>query len=174
MANVIPSPTASESTDVEPATIESIYISPGHSYWTRRGEPKLQHAAVPVDQVECVAGRGIVGDRYFDKRPGHKGQLTLIDADVLRRLRERFPGDHWDAGTLRRNVVVRGLDLASLLHREFTIQGVTLYGSQECKPCRWMDQQIGDGAKDLMSEPFTGGLRTRIVTGGTLTLGATL
>ena len=51
--------------------IEQIFISPGHNFVGRHGLPPLDSPLEEVAQVECVAGRGLYGDRYFDYRENY-------------------------------------------------------------------------------------------------------
>jgi MOSC domain-containing protein YiiM len=66
-------------------------------------------------------------------------------------------------------VIVKGLDLNSLIGKEFSINGVRLSGSEECKPCYWMDEAVGKGIEDFLKG--RGGLRCRILSNGSLSLG---
>jgi len=70
---------------------------------------------------------------------------------------------------LRRNVIVSGVDLLSLIGCEFEIQGVKFRGTQHCAPCEWMDVAVAPGAKEFLKE--NGGLRAKILTDGELHLG---
>ena len=38
---------------------------------------------IEVPVIECVAGRGIRGDRYFDFKDDYKGQITFFSLDVF-------------------------------------------------------------------------------------------
>src|SRR5258705_527013 len=38
---------------------------------------------IEVRAIECVAGRGIRGDRYFDFKDDYKGQITFFSLDVF-------------------------------------------------------------------------------------------
>jgi MOSC domain-containing protein YiiM len=58
------------------------------------------------------------------------------------------------------------LELNDLIGREFEIQGVHLFGTEECRPCYRMDQAFTPGAEAAMKG--RGGLRARIVTDGSL------
>ena len=46
--------------------IEQIFTSPGHNYYGHHGQPPDDFPLVEAEQVECVAGRGLRGDRFFD------------------------------------------------------------------------------------------------------------
>jgi len=37
-------------------------------------------------------------------------------------------------------VITAGVDLNELIGREFEIQGVRFHGTEECRPCYWMEQ----------------------------------
>ena len=69
-----------------------------------------------------------------------------------------------DPLVLRRNLLVQGEDLLSLIGQKFTIQGVNLLGVEECSPCFWMDQAFGIGAEKFLKGQ--GGLRCRILSDG--------
>jgi MOSC domain-containing protein YiiM len=65
-------------------------------------------------------------------------------------------------------VIVSGMHLPELVGTRFCIQGVEFEGVQECKPCRWMDRVVADGAQEFMKAEFRGGLRARILTDGVI------
>lgn len=146
--------------------IEHLYLSPGHNFFGHYGQPPGEHPLLEVDSVECVAGRGIRGDRFFDYRPDYKGQITFFDMEVFERLRREFNLPDVHPGAMRRNALVRGLDLLSQVNREFELQGVRFAGVEECRPCDWMNRAIGAGAEDWLRG--RAGLRCRILTDGVL------
>ena len=45
--------------------VEHLFISPGHNFFGHHEQPAGEHPIVAVEQIECVAGRGIRGDRFF-------------------------------------------------------------------------------------------------------------
>lgn len=145
-----------------------IYISPGHDYWGRQGEGRLQHGIQELTQVECVAGRGLRGDRYFHKKPGHQGQVTFLDAEVVEEIRRVFKLPKLPASIFRRNLIVQNVPLKDWKGRRFTFQGIEFEGTQECKPCHWMDRVIAAGAEEFLKLHFRGGLRAKILSSGTL------
>lgn len=153
------------------AELLQIFISPGHDYWGRQGEGRLQHGIQSVPEVECVAGMGLRGDRYFDVRPDYKGQVTFFDADVVAEIRATFRLPKLPASVFRRNLVVSGVCLAEWNKRHFRFQGVEFEGSQECTPCEWMDRVIAPGAREFLKAGFRGGLRAKVITDGILRVG---
>lgn len=145
-----------------------IYISSGHDYWGRQGQGRLQSGITEVKEVECVAGMGLKGDRYFGYRPDFKGQVTFFDFEVVEDIRREFKLAKLPASVFRRNLIVRGADLSQWLGKRFEFQGLVFEGSQECRPCHWMDRAVSPGTEEFMKAKFRGGLRAKILSGGTL------
>ena len=151
--------------------VQHLYVSPGHNFRGHHGRPPGTHAITEVAALQCVAGRGLVGDRYFDYRPDYKGQITFLDAAVYRAVCGAF-GRAVPPSALRRNVVLDGADLDRLIGQRFSLQGIWFYGVEECRPCYWMDHAIAPGAEDFLQG--RGGLRARILTDGCLHAGPSL
>ena len=143
-----------------------IYISPEHSFAGRYGKEALDHPMIEVPQIECVAGSCIRGDRYFDHKPDYKGQITLFAFETHEWLAEHLDVHGKALSVYRRNVITRGVDLNSLVGQEFEVQGVRFLGTEEAKPCLWMDHAVGEGAEKALRG--RGGLRARILSDGVL------
>jgi MOSC domain-containing protein YiiM len=146
--------------------IERIFLSPAHNFLGRHGKPAGTAPAVEVEEVECVAGRGLRHDRFFDHAPDYKGQVTFFSREVFERLRTELDLPHARPEAARRNVLVSGVDLGALIGVEFEVQGIRFFGTEECRPCHWMDGALGPGAHDWLRGH--GGLRARILTDGFL------
>lgn len=144
-----------------------LFISPGHNFMGHFGGPAGRHPLLEVPRVECVAGQGLRGDRYFGHQVDFKGQVTFFSAEVLAELERKLGVEPLRPGVHRRNVVTAGVDLNSLIGREFEVQGVRFEGTEEARPCGWMDQVAGPGAKVWLRG--RGGLRARILSDGWLT-----
>ncbi len=95
--------------------IKAIYISSGHDFVGRHGKGRLDHGIEKVDTVECLAGRGIVNDRYLDHEEDFKGQITFFDWDVYDRIRTQCNLPDLDPALFRRNVLTSGVDLNTLI-----------------------------------------------------------
>ena len=121
---------------------------------------------IEVALIECVAGRGIRGDRYFDFKDAYKGQITFFSGDVFDELCAALGIHDCLPTAARRNVITRGVDLSEFIGKEFEVQGVCLYGTEESAPCYWMDQAFAPGAKDFLKG--RGGLRAKILSSGQL------
>jgi len=146
--------------------LQRIYISAGHSYVGRHGLGSVPRVIEEVGTVECVAGRGLRGDRFFDHKENFKGQVTLFSAEVFAELVVALNLPRLTPAALRRNLLVSGGDLNDLVGRQFELQGVLLEGTEECRPCYWMDEALGPGAEAWLRG--RGGLRCRILTDGWL------
>ncbi len=146
--------------------IRQLYVSPGHNFFGRHGQPPGENQTLIVPEIECVAGRGIVGDRFFDYKPGYKGQITFFAMEVYAGISDEL--GVWDKtpSVFRRNVITEGADLNSLIGVEFEIQGVCFRGEEECRPCHWMNGAFAPGAEQLLKG--RGGLRAAILTNGKL------
>ena len=149
--------------------IEHLFISAGHNYFGHHGKPADDYPLIEVFEIECVAGRGIRGDRFFDYRDNYQGQITFFAGEVYEHLCQELGVTEKSPGVFRRNVITRGLDLDALISQEFELQGVTFAGVSECKPCYWMDQAFAPGAEAALQGQ--GGLRARILTSGRLAAG---
>ena len=79
---------------------------------------------IEVPVIECVADRGIRGDRYFDFKDDYKGQITFFSLDVFDELCTAVGVHDCSPAAARRNVVTRGVDLNESIGKEFEIQGV--------------------------------------------------
>lgn len=150
-------------------TIEQLYLSPGHNFFGHHGGPAGGHPTLAAEGLRCVAGRGVEGDRFFDYRPDYPGQITFFAAEVFQELRLALGVPEANPAALRRNVLVRGIDVRGLVGCEFAVQGVWFRGACECKPCYWMNEALGPGAEEWLRG--RGGLRARILSNGVLRCG---
>jgi MOSC domain-containing protein YiiM len=146
--------------------IQHLFISPGHNFFGHHGKEAGKNPLEEVREIECVAGQGIRGDRFFDYQEDYKGQITFFSIEVFDDVCRSLATNAKSPGVARRNVVTQGIDLNSLVGKKFMIQGVEFEGVCECKPCYWMNQAIAPGAEAALQG--RGGLRARILTDGIL------
>jgi len=149
--------------------IRQIFTSPGHNYFGHHGRAPDNFPLVEVQQIECVTGRGIKGDRFYDYKDDYKGQITFFSFDIFEKLRRHFGLADKSAGALRRNVITSGIDLNDLIGENFSIQGVEFRGTAHCRPCYWLDQAVAPGTEDFLQG--NGGLRAQILTDGLIAVG---
>ncbi len=146
--------------------VRHIYISSQHNFVGHHGRPPGETPMAEVESVECVAGKGLAGDRYFGFKEDYKGQVTFFSEEIHEGLCERLQVTGRAPSVYRRNVIVRGVDLNTLIGREFEVQGIRFAGTQEAAPCYWMNQAFAEGAEQALKGH--GGLRARILTNGVL------
>lgn len=144
--------------DVARGVVERICVAPA--------------AAEPIqllDRVTAIPGHGLDRDRHASGRgtfpSGVSGSaLTLIQAEVCETFDPPLdPGEH------RRNLVIRGVDLNSLVGHEFTVGDVLCRGMRLCEPCTVIDSY----ASRSLLRPLVhrGGLRADILAGGEIRIG---
>jgi MOSC domain-containing protein YiiM len=130
--------------------------------------------ALPL--AEAVPGAGLAGDRYFEQigfysaRPTDPGarEVTLFEAEVLDALHLEHgialsPGEH------RRNLTTRGVKLDELLGQRFRVGEVVLEGVKDCPPCDHLQELVGKPVLQPLVDH--GGLRARVLEGGTIKVG---
>jgi MOSC domain-containing protein YiiM len=143
-----------------------LYISPEHNFYGHHGQPAGEAPMIEANSVECVAGKGLVGDRFFGYKEDYKGQVTFFAHEVYERMCEQFQLVGVSPSVFRRNVITKGVDLNTLIGQEFEIQGVRFLGTQESAPCHWMNQAFAEGAEEALKG--YGGLRAKILSDGVL------
>jgi len=129
-----------------------------------------------VDEVLAVPGKGLAGDRYFNRegtftKPQPDRELTLIEAEAIEALRREFKIE-FDLGASRRNVVTRGVPLNHLVGKEFWIGEVKARGLRLCEPCSHLQKLSHE--KVLPGLVHRGGLRAQILTEGIIRVGMTV
>ena len=146
--------------------VRHLFIAPGHNFFWHHEQPPGNHPTVEVPEIECVAGRGIRGDRFFDFKENYQGQVTFFSWEIFSALCADLKLSGRSPGASRRNIIVEGVDLNSLIGAEFEVQGVKFRGTAHCAPCHWMDHAFAPGAEHFLQN--RGGLRAQILTDGTL------
>ena len=143
-----------------------LFISRGHNFVGHHGREPDTHLMIEISELECVARRGIRGDRYFDFKDDYKGQITFFSLEVFKELCSALQIQDCSPSLARRNVITRGVDLNDLIEQEFEAQGVRFLGIEECRPCYWMDRAFAPGAQEFLKGH--GGLRAKILSDGLL------
>ena len=114
--------------------IEQLFISPGHNFFGHHGGPAGDNPMVAVAQIECVRGRGIRGDRFFDYKANYKGQITFFSLDVFDLICAELNLTEIQPSATRRNAYLRGVDLNDLIGNEFQVQGVRFWAFRSVRP----------------------------------------
>lgn len=127
--------------------IRHLFVSPGHNFFGHHGEEAGKNPLREVREIECVAGCGIRGDRFFGYKENYKGQITFFSQEVFDAVCRGLGVKDKSAGVARRNVVTQSIDLNNLVGKRFHVQGVEFEGICECRPCYWMNEAIAPGAE---------------------------
>jgi MOSC domain-containing protein YiiM len=128
-----------------------------------------------VWRVATHAGGGLEGDRYhvgtgeWSDHPGAGRGLTLVSSETLELANKRHPGLDVSPADTRRNVTVRGVDLDSLIGREFRIGAVRCAGVRLAEPCAYLEGLIGRPI--LAALAHRAGLRADILEDGEIAVG---
>jgi MOSC domain-containing protein YiiM len=129
--------------------IVALVVSPVHRYEGRPSDgpaaldgPELQH------EVSVRAHLGLEGDRYFGTR--HRfASVTLVSEDEVQAAAARLGLGHVDATLTRRNIVLRGVDVESLVRTTFALDcgdgPIRFHSRTRANPCAWMDVAFGEG-----------------------------
>lgn len=149
--------------------IRHLYISAGHNFFGHTGRPAGEYPITELREIECVAGRGIRGDRFFDFKTEYKGQITFFADETYEGICRDLNVRDKPPSAFRRNVIIRGADLPSWIGSEFEIQGVRFRGTSHCAPCYWMNHAFAPGAEKFLQG--RGGLRAMILNDGILKVG---
>ncbi|MEM7673243.1 MAG: MOSC domain-containing protein [Verrucomicrobiota bacterium] len=150
--------------------IEACYISDGHNFLGHHGKEPGQNLAIKCESVQCKAGQGLVGDRFFGYKSDYKGQITFLEREQIGVLEKELQLTDINPAKFRRNIITYGIDLNTLIGRTFALGALRFQGVEECRPCYWMDYAVAEGAEKFLRGK--GGLRARILSDGALTPGS--
>lgn len=147
-----------------------LLVSPAHAYFGRAREGAAEVPTTDARWVELVAGKGIVGDRFFGKAAHTDAAVTLFAIEALEAIAAELGAGPFDPLLTRRNVVLRGAHLAPLLGHDFALESggglVRLKAGRPAHPCVWMDGMLATGAHKAMRG--RGGVRCRVLADGVL------
>lgn len=143
--------------------------------------PARRATVKSVNEAIAIEGLGLQGDRSADKKITHvasKRQVTLIQAEHLPVVASLIGLEKLEAATLRRNLVVSGINLlaARSLFKDqplyIQIGGVILEATGPCEPCSLMEELLGKGGYNAMRGH--GGLTAKVLRGGRLSVGSSV
>jgi len=120
-----------------------------------------------VTEVGAEKGQGLDGDR-FSGTPESKRQVTFVQEEhlsVIGGIMEK----EIDPAILRRNIMVKGINLLALHNQKFQVGDVIFKGTGYCHPCSKMEIALGPGGYNSMRGH--GGITARILNSGVLKVG---
>jgi len=118
-----------------------------------------------LESAELVAGKGIVGDRYY----GSVRQVTLICTGEVTKAAAEWGSGDMDPAASRRNLVVDLPELPRDHGAIIRIGDVVLSVWRDCAPGELMDAVYGEGARQALKE--RAGISAQVVEGGSIKIG---
>ena len=119
--------------------------------------------------IDLIAGKGIIGDRYFRDFNGENEQITLIESENIDYYNNKFK-KNFNYLDFRRNIVTKSIQLNDLIGKTLIIGEITLRVNDLCRPCK--DLQIKLGENNIIKEFLRkGGVRCEILTSGRIQVG---
>ena len=143
-------------------------LRPGTLTWIGI-RPSSKQPVLSVDSVIALENLGLEGDHRCLKTPGSARQVTIISEESIQLIEKYSSRDRIDPALLRRNLVVRGINLNALRHQQFSIGEALFEATAQCHPCSRMDRDIGPGTVAAMLGH--GGLCAKIIHSGEIQVG---
>ena len=120
-----------------------------------------------VKEVEACQGHGLTGDRFKAIRKTR--EISLIQQEHINAVASLMGLDSIDPAILRRNIVVRGINLLALKNKAFRIGDVRMVWTDLAQPCSKMESALGEGGYNAMRGH--GGILVRLLSSGTIRVG---
>lgn len=120
-----------------------------------------------VPSLQLSPETGIEGDRYRSRNG--KRQVTLIQFEHLAAIASMLGVESVTPDSLRRNIVVQGINLLALKGHRFTLGTAMLECTGLCHPCSRMEETFGSGGYNAVRGH--GGITATIITPGRVAAG---
>ncbi len=143
-------------------------LPPGELSWIGL-RPGRKQDMLEVPEVQALETLGLEGDHRCDKTPGSARQVTIISEEYIQMIRHFTGLESLPPGLLRRNLVVKNINLTALRHQQFTIGDALFEATALCHPCSRMETALGKGGVAAMLGH--GGLCAKILRSGTVRIG---
>ena len=127
-----------------------------------------------VPEIDLVSGKGIKGDRNFDKSQWPGQNITFIEQEEISEFNQRF-SQQISLSDTRRNVITEGVRLNDLVGQVFWIGDVSFKGVELCEPCSTLGALLENDSisKKAIVKAFThkAGLRADVLSDGQISVG---
>jgi MOSC domain-containing protein YiiM len=136
--------------------------------------PAADEPMQAINEAHLVTGRGIEGDRYYQRTGTHSDEddtcynVTLIESEAIEAVQPQYTLA-LDTSTPRRNIVTRGFSVNHLVNRVFRIGDVTLRGIALREPCPHLMEMTSH--KLGVALMHRGGLGAEILSDGIIRIG---
>ena len=122
-----------------------------------------------VNNVETVAGKGLVNHYHFKNDSEKRRQITLIEIENINHYNQ-ITRTSIPPKDFRRNIITEDIKLNALVGSEFFIGEVKVKAHDLCRPCKYLQESLNQ--KNLVKELLRkGGLRCEILTNGKIFVG---
>ena len=122
-----------------------------------------------LNEVEAVAGKGLMNDNHFKENNEKKCQITLMEIENINYY-NKISGSTIPPINFRRNIITEGIKLNELVGKEFIIGEVRVKTHDLCRPCKYLEESLKQ--KNIVKEFLRkGGLRCEILTDGKIFIG---
>jgi MOSC domain-containing protein YiiM len=130
-----------------------------------------------VDSAQAIVDSGLEGDHRFENTLGSGRQVTLMSEEYIGQTEHflalsRSTKQPVHPRLLRRNLVIKGINLDALRYQQFSIGGAIFEAGAICHPCLRMEELLGKGGIAAMMGH--GGLCLKVIQSGKITLGDTV
>jgi MOSC domain-containing protein YiiM len=146
------------------------FAQPGRVEWIGV-RPRQRQPVEVVEETTAQIGTGLDGDRYRGTADS-KRQVTLIQSEHLDAVASMLGRSTLDPALLRRNIVVRGINLLALKDKQFRLGEAVLEFSGLCHPCSRMEAALGPGGYNALRGH--GGITARVIEPGRVRVGDSL
>jgi MOSC domain-containing protein YiiM len=139
-------------------------MRPGEVTWIGL-RPARRQPLLPVPLAALDPANGLAGDHGTSRTR----QVTLIQQEHLSAIAAYLGLASIDPAVLRRNILVRGINLHALKHRTFHLGSTRLLATGDCHPCSRMEELLGPGGYNAVR--FHGGITARVLAAGHVRIG---
>jgi MOSC domain-containing protein YiiM len=115
---------------------------------------------------------GLTNDRANKGNPESKRQVTIIQHEHLAAAASFLGIEKVDPSMVRRNIVVKGINLNALKSKQFRLGEAVLEMTGFCHPCERMEENLGKGGYNAMRGH--GGITCRVIKEGRISVGDTV
>ena len=123
---------------------------------------------VEVNEIDLVAGKGVIGDRHFKDYNDPYNHLSIIESESIDEYNRKH-NLNIPYLNFRRNIITRGIKLNHLIEKKILIGNVQLDVIDLCRPCRHLSEKL---KKDNIIKEFLrkGGIRCEILNDGKISI----
>ena len=124
---------------------------------------------IKKENINVVAAKGIVGDRYYREYNSDNEQITLIEKENIDYYNLAF-GTNYKYLDFRRNLITQDISLNNLVGKILMVGNIKIKVNDLCRPCRDLQNKLGQ--ENIIKEFLRrGGIRCEILSSGSIKVG---